>query len=289
MAPKCLSILGVGLLGGSLGLALKRRVNGVIVVGYSHRRETMDEALRLGAIDRAAGSAAEAVGGADVVVLCTPVGLFEGLLKEIGPALAPGAIVTDVGSTKRRVVEVGERVLPKGARFVGSHPMAGSEKRGVRYASAELFQNAVCITTPTGKTDAGALERVEGLWKLLGMRVTRLSPREHDRRLAEISHLPHALAAALVAMQDDESLALAGNGFRDMTRIAAGDGGLWRDILVENRDNLLDSVVRLRRELDQLLAHLEAPDTEAARQWLDAAAARRKGMGPGSGSGTGPP
>lgn len=281
MAPKCLSILGVGLLGGSLGLAVKRRVKGATVVGYGHRRETLDEALRLGAIDRAVTGAAEAVGGADLVVLCTPVGLFESLLGEIAQNIAPGAIVTDVGSTKRRVVEVAERVLPRGVRFVGSHPMAGSEKRGVRYAWADLFERAVCIVTPTARTDPAALEQVESFWRLMGMRTTRLSPDEHDRRLADVSHLPHALAAALVAMQEEPSLALVGNGFRDATRIAAGDGGLWRDILSENRDNLRDSVRRLRQELDQLLAHLDSGDADAARAWLDAAAARRNGIASG--------
>ena len=278
MAPKRLSILGVGLLGGSLGLAVKRRASGATIVGYGHRRETLDEALRIKAIDVAATSAAEAVNGADFVVLCTPVGLFEPLLKEIGPAVGAGTVVTDVGSTKRKVVEQAERMLPAGGRFVGSHPMAGSEKRGVRYASADLFEGAVCITTPTARTDPAALEQVEGLWRSLGMKVTRLSPQEHDRRLADISHLPHALAAALVAMQEEPSLALAGNGFRDVTRIAAGDGGLWRDILAENSDNLRDGVVRLQQHLERLLKHLDSGDPEAARAWLDEAAARRKGM-----------
>ena len=278
MALKCLSILGVGLLGGSIGLAVKRTASWGAVVGYGHRQETLDEALKLGAIDRGANSAADAVRGADLVVLCTPVGLFEPLLQEIAPAVSPGTLVTDVGSTKRRVVASAERILPSGVNFVGSHPMAGSEKRGVRYASADLFDDAVCITTPTPKTDPAALEQIEAFWRQLGMRSARLSPQEHDRRLADISHLPHALAAALVAMQDEASLALTGNGFRDMTRIAAGDAGMWRDILVENRDHLRSSVQRLRRHLETLLTHLDAPDADAARAWLDAAAERRKRM-----------
>ena len=275
---KRLSILGVGLLGGSIGLAAKSLISGVSVVGYGHRAATLEEALRLKAIDRPALSAAEAAGGADAVFLCTPVGLFEALLREIGPVLRDGAIVTDVGSTKRSVVRLAESLLPPGVRFVGSHPMAGSEKRGVRYASADLFQGAACIATPTPRTDPAALEEVESFWRLLGMTVTRLSPDEHDRRLADISHLPHAVAAALVVAQDDASIPLAGQGFRDATRIAAGDAPMWRDILLDNRDNLRDSVRRFRRHLDELLARLDAADADAVRSWLDAASARRRAM-----------
>ena len=244
MEPKRLSVLGVGLLGGSIGLAVKSLISSCRVVGYGHRTSTLRAALERGALDDAYDHAAEAVRGADLVILCTPVGLLGPLLEEIAPALEPGAIVTDVGSTKRSIVARAARVLPAGrganaARFVGSHPMAGSEKRGVQYASADLFKDAVCITTPDGETDGAALENVESFWRLLGMRVRRLSPDDHDRLIADVSHLPHALAAALVSMQADEGIDLCGRGFLDSTRIAAGDGVLWRDILLDNRDNLL--------------------------------------------------
>jgi prephenate dehydrogenase len=278
MAIQRLSILGVGLLGGSIGLAAKRLIKGISVRGYGHRPATLDEAQQMGVIDRGERSAAEAVREADLVVLATPVGLFGELLREIGPALERGAIVTDVGSTKRSVVALAERHLPPHVRFVGSHPMAGSEKRGVRYASPDLFRGAGCITTPTPATDPAALEQVESFWRLLGMQVARLSPEEHDRRLADISHLPHAVAAALVATQDPASLPLAGQGFRDATRIAAGDPALWRDILVDNRDNLRDSLLRFRRHLDDLLAHLDSADPDATRAWLQTAADRRRGL-----------
>lgn len=278
MALKCLSILGVGLLGGSMGLAVRSHASRMRVIGYGHRRSTLDEALRVGAIDLGTTDVADAVDGADLVVLCTPVGLFEALLTGIGQVLSPGTIVTDVGSTKRSVVSLAERILPPSVRFVGSHPMAGSEKRGVEHASADLFKGAVCITTPTAGTDPTALVQVEGFWAGLGMQTTRLSPEEHDRRLADVSHLPHAIAAALVSLQDERSTNLAGKGFADMTRIAAGDGRLWRDILVDNRDNLRDSVRRLQRQLDELLTRLDSGDDDAVQAWLDAAAARRKGL-----------
>ena len=280
MGPKRLSILGVGLLGGSIGLAVREVLSDCVVSGYGHRQSTLDEALAARAIHEAYTSAADAVRGADMVILCTPVGMFEEILASIAPALSPGALVTDVGSTKRSVVTAADRLLPPGIAFVGSHPMAGSEKRGVRHAVADLFQGAVCITTPTPATDRIALERTENFWRLLGMRLVRLSPQEHDRRLADVSHLPHALAAALVSLQEDASLPLAGKGFLDSTRIAAGDGGLWRDIFLDNRDNLRDSIRAFQKHLDRLASHLDAADADALKEWLDAASARRRKLNP---------
>jgi len=279
MHVRRLSILGVGLLGGSLGLAAKRRIDGVRVVGYGHRPQTLDAALARGAIDEAATDPAAAVAGADLVVLATPVGLFRELLVRIAPALDSNAIVTDVGSTKRTVAAAAAEVLPERGRFfVPSHPMAGSEKRGVEFADAELFQNAVCILTPTAATDLRAVEAIESLWRTVGMRTTRLTPDEHDRRLADVSHLPHALAAALVAMQDDASLHLIGKGFLDATRIAAGDGGLWRDIFLDNRDHLADAIRNYRQVLDGLLALLEPEKGDALKKWLDDAALKREAL-----------
>ena len=275
MQPSRLSILGVGLLGGSIGLAVKAAGIPASIVGYGHRATTLRRARETGAIDESASSSNEAVAGADLVVLCTPVGLFEELLTQIAPALKSGAVVTDVGSTKRSVVELAERLLPSSVHFVGSHPMAGSEKRGVEYARADLFQGARCILTPTGKTDPAALESVDQFWQKLGMQTERMSPQEHDRRICDVSHLPHAVAAALVAMQDDNALPLAGKGFLDTTRIAGGDGALWRDILQDNRDNLLDSIARLKKTLDRLERMLDPSQRDALAKWLDDAAARR--------------
>ena len=276
MRPTRLTILGVGLLGGSIGLAVQRRISGCVVLGYGHRTSTLKAALASGAVNVTYEDAAVAVRGADLVILCTPVGIMASTLKAISPALAPGAIVTDVGSTKRSIVAAAEEQLPPGVQFVGSHPMAGSEKRGVGHARADLFEGATCVVTPTARTDPVALKSVEEFWRTLGMRITRLSPEEHDAQTADVSHLPHALAAALVAMQRDESLSLAGKGFLDATRIAAGDGALWRDILIDNRDNLRKSIQRLQENLEGLLAYLQPENAEALRQWLDAAAQRRQ-------------
>jgi len=275
MILRRISVLGVGLLGGSIGLAAKSAINGVEIIGYGHRQATLDRAVEVGAIDSFATEVTKAVAGADLVVLCTPVGVFEGLLRELVNVLKPGAVVTDVGSTKRSVVKLAENSLPAGVHFVGSHPMAGSEKRGVEFARADLFQNALCILTPTAKTDAGALKAVDAFWKSIGMRTTRLPPDEHDQLLAEVSHLPHALAAALVNMQSDKALTLAGKGFLDATRIAGGDGGLWRDILMDNRDNVLASIGSLKKHLGELEKLLNGEGRDELAAWLNRAAERR--------------
>jgi prephenate dehydrogenase len=270
------SILGVGLLGGSIGLAAKAAINDVKITGYGHRDTTLKRALEIGAIDVGSGNVAEATAGADLVILCTPVGMFGRLIGEMKDALKAGAVVTDVGSTKRSVVKLGEEQLPGMVHFVGSHPMAGSEKRGVEYARADLFTGATCILTPTTRTDRGAMAEVEGFWKKLGMKTTTLSPEDHDRLLAEVSHLPHAVAAALVSMQEEEGLGLAGKGFLDTTRIAGGDGGLWRDILVDNRDNVLGALGELKKRLGELEGLLKGNKAEELAAWLDRAAKRRE-------------
>ncbi|MDB5292208.1 MAG: Prephenate dehydrogenase [Phycisphaerales bacterium] len=276
MQPHRISILGVGLLGGSIGLAVRARIKGCKVVGYGHKRATLDAALQSGAIDEGYDDLSRAVRGADLVILCTPVGLFRRLLAEMAPLLSPGTLVTDVGSTKRSIVEAAGKLLSADVQFIGSHPMAGSEKRGVQFARADLYEGALCILTPTAKSDPAALEKVQRFWELLGMRTCQVSPEEHDRRLADVSHLPHALAAALVMVQEDASVDLAGKGFHDMTRIAGGDGGLWRDILLDNRDNVRASIRGLRERLDDLDALLQKGDSEAIQAWLEQAADRRQ-------------
>jgi prephenate dehydrogenase len=231
--------------------------------------------LEVGAIDESFDSPAAAVAGSDLIILCTPVSLFEPLLREIADVVEPGAIVTDVGSTKRSVVQLAESTLPNTSHFVGSHPIAGSEKRGVEYAKADLFQGAMCILTPSPKTNPLALEKVDQFWRRLGMRMQRMTPEEHDQRICEVSHLPHAVAAALIAMQADDAMPLAGKGFLDTTRIAGGDGALWRDILQDNRDNVARSIERLSVQLKHLIELLDPARAEELAKWLDQAAERR--------------
>jgi len=271
-----LTILGVGLLGGSIGLAVRGAIPGCRIIGCGHRRQTLERAVEIGAIDQAQLDPAAAVVGSDLVILCTPVGLFESMLKQIAKSLQPGCIVTDVGSTKRSVASAAESILPTTVDFVPSHPIAGSEKRGVEFARADLFRHGLCILTPTARTRPAATKRIEEFWKSLGMRTLHLDPPTHDRLLADISHLPHLLAAALVTMQEDAALDLCGQGFLDTTRIAGGDGALWRDILVDNADNLRAGVKRLKAQLAAVISLLEPGQGEALKDWLDAAAQRRK-------------
>jgi len=278
MLPRQLTILGVGLLGGSIGLSLRSVAPDCKIVGYGHRKSTLDAALACGAIDVAVDDAGKAVRDADLVILCTPVGLLEEYLGKIASALPPDCLVTDVGSTKRSVVAAGKRLLG-GGKFIGSHPIAGSEKRGIEYARADLFRNALCIITPTTedlRTTPQAVDRVEEFWKLLQMRTMRLDADVHDRLLADVSHLPHVLAAALVSIQTQQGISLCGKGFIDTTRIASGDGGLWRDILVDNADNLRKSIKRLKGQLTQLDAMLKSENGEQLRAWLEAAAQTRQ-------------
>ena len=270
--------MGVGLLGGSIGLAIKAQAIDIRVIGYGHRRSTLDAALRTGVIDEAFDNPADAVRDSHAVILATPVGTFPSLLQQIAPALRPNTIITDVGSTKRSIVRLAESLLPENVHFIGSHPMAGSEKRGVEFARADLFKNARCILTPPPASNPQALAAVDRFWQRLGMHTTHMSPEDHDRLVCDVSHFPHAVAAALIAMQSDAALPLAGKGFLDATRIAGGDGALWRDILQDNRDSLIESIVRLRAELDNLQSLLAPEHSEALRIWLDAAASRRAAL-----------
>jgi prephenate dehydrogenase len=273
-----LSIIGVGLLGGSIGMAIKAALSNCEIIGYGHRAETLERAVQVGAIDRGTSDLKSAVSDADLVILCTPVGLLGEMLKGISGFLRPGAIVTDVGSTKASVVAASIEILPSNVDFVGSHPMAGSEKRGVEFARADLFRNALCIVTPTDATLSAAIEDVEAFWRMLGMRTCRMAPDDHDRALAEVSHLPHALAAALVTMQSPEAMELAGKGFLDTTRIAGGDGGLWRDIFLDNATNLKSAIAKVRAQLDAIEQLMEPGRAEELRSWLDAAAAKRQAL-----------
>jgi prephenate dehydrogenase len=173
-------------------------------------------------------------------------------------------------------VKSAREILPAGVHFVASHPIAGSEKRGVQFARADLFRDALCILTPASDTHAASLQAIETFWKDLQMRTVRLSPEDHDRFLADVSHLPHLLAAALVSMPPDAAMALAGKGLFDTTRIAGGDGALWRDIFLENADNLRDSVSRLQQQLATVLEMLDQKNADELKDWLNAAAARRE-------------
>ena len=259
-----IAILGPGLLGGSIGLAARQRKVAVKVAVWARRQEAADEAYKLGAADEATTDLRRAVADAELVVLAVPIGAMPALAKQI-PA---GCVVTDVGSVKYPVVNALAGLLPK---FVGSHPMAGSEQAGIEAARRELFDNTVCIVTPREDTDKAALNLVFEFWKSLGCQVRTLAPQEHDEIVARISHLPHLVAAAVVNVVCSDGahpLNFVGPGFKDFSRIASGPPEMWTEIAVENRQEIARGLDHLIEELGKLRAALENADAIELRAML---------------------
>ena len=270
------AIVGVGLIGGSLGMALCRRGLAREVVGTGSGAGNLRLALELGAINSFTLSPAGAVTGADLVIIATPVSATIPALLELLPHLTPGTVVTDVGSTKGEVVREGERAVTPGISFVGGHPMSGSEKTGVQGADPYLFENAFYVITPTPQTSPGALSYVRKLAGGVGARVIEMEPEAHDRAVSAVSHLPHLIAAALVntvarSPGSENALPLAAGGFRDTTRIASGSPSLWRDIFISNRRQALGMLQYFKKELDLFEDMLLAGDGRAIETWLDCA------------------
>jgi prephenate dehydrogenase len=268
------AVLGGGLLGGSLVLALQRGFPGLPVALWARRPETVAEARARG-IAGATGGLAEAVAGADLVVLSTPVGAMAGLLAAAQSAgMSRGALVTDVGSVKAAPHRtLGPLVAAGGGRYIGSHPMAGSEQGGIGAASAGLFEGAACLLTDDEAVGDPLAGRLERFWRSLGCRVTWLGAAEHDALVGRISHFPHliAAAAAKVALERTADARFGGGGLRDTTRVAGGNPEMWAEIVTENREALRGVVRRGIEELSEMLAMLEAGDQEALRRWLEAA------------------
>lgn len=242
-------IIGVGLMGGSLGKAIKKHNIAGEVIGVSNQQEILDKAKEMGAIDTGLTDAQKAVSGADLIVLAAPVQSIIKILATLGPSIRRGCIVTDLGSTKAQIVEKAEASLSLPGFFVGSHPLAGSEKSGVEHASAELFENALCLMTPTEKTNQVAKEKVKHLWTKIGARVEFVSVAEHDKALAYVSHLPHVLAYGLMCTVPQETFKYASQGLRDSTRIAASSPQMWNDICMANSKNILNA-------LDEMVKYL---------------------------------
>lgn len=263
-----LAIVGVGLIGGSIGLAAKTRGLTRRVLGVGRQRASLDEALAVGAIDEAFLEIIPAVAQADLTVFCTPVDRIVAQVLEAAPHCRPGAILTDAGSTKSAIVRGIDGQLPAGVAFIGSHPLAGSEKRGPKFADARLFEGRVAIVTYTEQTDAAALQQVADFWQALGSRVKRMNPEAHDRALALTSHLPHLLASALAGILPAELAELAATGFRDTTRIAAGDPALWTGIFEQNRLALLDALSLLETRLGEYRHAIDRQDHAAMDRLL---------------------
>jgi len=276
-----ITIVGVGLLGGSLGLAIKKHSLADEVAGYVRRAASIAECKKANAVDLCTQDLQEAIADADLIVLCTPLAQMLPLLKEMRPAIKRGAIITDVGSVKTTVVKELETVVAKsGAHFIGSHPMAGAEKTGVGAARAELFSNAMCVVTPTKRSNSKAIKAVEEFWKAVGARVLRLTPELHDELVSRSSHLPHVAAATLANLVLDPAHPksqplLCANGFRDTTRIASGSPEMWRDIAMANRKNLDKVLGAFIRDLKKFQAVLKKGDDKAAENFFQTGKNRR--------------
>ena len=278
------AIIGVGLIGGSLGMILRRKGFASSVVGVGRRIENLKLAVKLGAIDQYVVDAKEGVKDADIVVLATPVDTYQRHLEEWASCLKPGAIVSDVGSVKGELVEQCERMMPAGVHFVGAHPIAGKEKTGVAAGSEDLFTGMRCIVTPTKQTDPQALERVRALWQDAGSTVLTMDPHLHDKILGAVSHLPHVVAFALMGALIDirtevPSLDLAGHsggGLRDTTRIAASSPEMWRDIFLWNRENVVAFIEAYERSLGDLKQLIRAGDAAGIEKALERARQERE-------------
>jgi prephenate dehydrogenase len=277
-----ITIIGVGLLGASFALALKK--NGLCrsITGCGRSRENLLRAKKRNIIDSFEQDPAAACKDADLIVLSTPVGSFPDLARTIAPVLKNGAVLTDVGSVKGALVREIEKIIPENVYYVGGHPIAGSDRSGIDSADAELFNKAKCIITPTENSEPAALEKIRDLWKAFGSEIVTLAPEEHDRIYAAVSHLPHLIAYAMVntvADMDKSYLDFSGKGFMDATRIASSSEELWKDICLLNRDNLLEALSVFQKNLDKLDRYLKAGNADSLRAEFRKARALRETIG----------
>ena len=261
-----LGIVGVGLIGGSLGLAAKKRGLVGNVLGIGRSPEKLERAKQLGAIDEYTTDLVEGAQKADCLILCVPVLTIVPLLTQMVPHLKPGCIVTDVGSTKTKIVKEAEGVLAGRNPFVGGHPMAGSEEAGVDAADADLFVGATYVLTESKNTDKAALRKLIEFASALGADAVTMGTHDHDIRVAMISHLPHIIAAALMMLSPNEAQALAAGSFRDTTRVASSPPNLWRDICESNRNAIIYSIVSLRKQMDEIEFALSDDDFDSIEE-----------------------
>ena len=253
------ALIGMGLIGSSLARVLRRDGLAGHIAASARTQATLDKARALGLCDSATLDAAEAAAGADLVMLCTPMGAYAEAAAAMAPTLKPGAIVSDVGSVKRQVIRDVGPLIPDGVHLVPGHPVAGTEHSGPEAGFAELFEGRWCILTPAPGTDDGAVERVAELWRRAGMMIEMMDADHHDQVLAITSHLPHLIAYTIVGTATDleqhlkeEVIKFSASGFRDFTRIAASDPVMWRDIFLNNRDAVLEMLGRFNEDLTAL-------------------------------------
>ncbi len=279
------ALIGIGLIGSSISHALRRRGLAGCIVGSARTEATRATALRLGLVETAHASPAEAVRGADLVVLCVPVGAYGEIAHEIAAHLAPGAILTDVGSVKSAVVRDVAPHVPPGVHFIPGHPIAGTEHSGPEAGFAELFDNRWCVLTPTNGADPAAVARLQRLWEAMGSNVELMNPEHHDMVLAITSHVPHLIAynivntaAHLERVTDSEVIKFSAGGFRDFTRIASSDPTMWRDVFLNNKEAVLEMLGRFSEDLTALQRSIRYGEGERLFELFSAARAIRRGI-----------
>lgn len=263
------TIIGVGLLGGSLARACRHRQLTAKIVGFGRNSDTLKKAKAVKIIDEYYVDLAAAVKEADLVVVCTPVGSVVSIVREMIPFLKQGCFITDVGSVKAPVVREIDEIIPDAVYFVGAHPIAGGEQSGFKASDKDLFAKAKCILTPTPKTDAAALERITDFWGRLGSTTLRMDAEEHDTIYGAVSHLPHVIAYALVdtiaelkTENYNEITSFCGNGFKDITRLASSEPVMWKDICLSNKKVVLDFIQRFQDNLDKIKSGIEREEGE---------------------------
>ena len=273
-----ITVIGLGLLGGSITLRILRSLPGVKAVGYTHRPSTRSKARRLAVATEIADDINQSISGADLVILATPIYTFEKIFIKIADALPAGCIVTDVGSTKVLPHRWAAKKLPRRVHYVGSHPITGSEQRGVDFARDDLCDRAMCILTTTQKTNRQAVRTLEEFWSKLGCLVKLMRPAEHDRIFANVSHVPHITAAALTNATNGREMKFAGKGFLDTSRIASGPANIWVDVLLTNTGNISKGIDKVIAELLKLKKAVDNKDKEQIEKLLAAAKKKRAAL-----------
>lgn len=263
------ALIGLGLIASSMCHAMRRAGLAGEIVGYARSAESRDIAREIGLCDHVYDSAAEAAAGADLVVLCVPVGAMAAVAREVGPALKPGATLSDVGSVKSAVIEAVAPHVPEGVHFIPAHPLAGTEHSGPRSGFAELFDDRFCILVPVENTDRAAVDRLADFWRGIGAQIDEMDAEHHDLVLAVTSHTPHLIAYTMVGVADDlrrvtdsEVIKYSAAGFRDFTRIAASDPVMWRDVFLNNKEATLEILGRFTEELFALQRAIRQGDGE---------------------------
>ena len=276
---RTVAIVGVGLIGGSIGLALRQRGLVESLVGIGRRQASLRTARRVGAVTSTTVDLAKGVAESDLIVVCLPVGQIVECVRQVADHCPEGTLITDAGSTKRSIVEALDGRLPRGCRFLGSHPLAGSEKSGAAHATADLFEGRVAFLTPTRNTLAEDFDLLEQFWSNLGSMVIQMSAAEHDRVVSVTSHLPHAAAVALAAMLPEVYFRLSGSGFLDTTRLAGGNPEQWKQIFSLNRDNVVTALDQYQQQLTALRNAIRDGDVTALENFLTLAKKNRDALG----------